>query len=102
MIRTVSPAAGRDEGHAHDGDARRRNQLVDLDHVRVAATTTKTRPRSRSKAPEELEHKFEDELMAVAEQLIVKGKEQGYLTPDDVLAAFPEMVAEPEIGRAHV
>src|SRR5258708_11575137 len=28
--------------------------------------------------------------------LIVKGKEQGYLTPDDVMGAFPEMEAEPE------
>src|SRR6266568_5184737 len=34
--------------------------------------------------------------MAVAEQLIVKGKEQGYLTPDDILQAFPEIDAEPD------
>ncbi|MEA2656271.1 MAG: hypothetical protein QOI23_1636, partial [Chloroflexota bacterium] len=26
--------------------------------------------------------------MATAEQLIVKGKEQGYLTPDDILQGF--------------
>jgi len=49
-----------------------------------------------SKAVEKPEHKFEDELMAVAEQLIVKGKEQGYLTPDDILQGFPEIDAEPE------
>jgi len=42
------------------------------------------------------EQKFEDELMAVAEQLIIKGKEQGYLTPDDVLQGFPEIDAEPD------
>ena len=45
---------------------------------------------------EKPEHKFEDELMAVAEQLIVKGKEQGYLTPDDILQGFPEIDAEPD------
>jgi RNA polymerase primary sigma factor len=48
------------------------------------------------KAVEKPEHKFEDELMAVAEQLIVKGKEQGYLTPDDILQGFPEIDAEPD------
>jgi RNA polymerase primary sigma factor len=34
--------------------------------------------------------------MAVAEQLIVKGKEQGYLTPDDILQGFPEIEADPD------
>ncbi|TMC83559.1 MAG: hypothetical protein E6J06_08570, partial [Chloroflexi bacterium] len=43
-----------------------------------------------AKTVEKPEPKFEDELMAVAEQLIVKGKEQGYLTPDDILQGFPE------------
>ncbi|MDQ2942054.1 MAG: hypothetical protein M3R21_00090, partial [Candidatus Dormibacteraeota bacterium] len=47
--------------------------------ARVAGTANKTGRRRGSKSPESLEHKFEDELMAVAEQLIVKGKEQGYL-----------------------
>jgi RNA polymerase primary sigma factor len=45
---------------------------------------------------EKPEQKFEDELMAVAEQLIIKGKEQGYLTPDDILQGFPEIDAEPD------
>jgi RNA polymerase primary sigma factor len=40
------------------------------------------------------ESKFENELIALAEQLIVKGKEQGYLTPDDILQGFPEIDAE--------
>src|SRR5258708_7943414 len=34
--------------------------------------------------------------MAGAEQLIVKGKEEGYLTPDDDLQGFPEIDAEPD------
>ncbi len=37
-----------------------------------------------------------DTLAATAEGLIVRGKEQGFLTPDDVLASFPEMDAEPD------
>jgi RNA polymerase primary sigma factor len=37
-----------------------------------------------------------DLLAAAAEALIVRGKEQGFLTPDDVLASFPEMEAEPD------
>ena len=49
-----------------------------------------------AKTQTKIEVKFEDELMAVAEQLIVKGKEQGYLTPDDILQGFPELDAEPE------
>ena len=49
-----------------------------------------------AKTVERPETKLEDELIQVAEQLIVKGKEQGYLTPDDVMGAFPEMEAEPE------
>jgi RNA polymerase primary sigma factor len=48
------------------------------------------------KAADKPEQKFEDELMGVAEQLIVKGKEQGYLTPDDILQGFPEIDAEPD------
>ncbi len=66
--------------------------------VKQAATpsTTAGKPAKAGKAVEKPEAKFEDELMAVAEQLIVKGKEQGYLTPDDVLQGFPEIDAEPE------
>ena len=37
-----------------------------------------------------------DELISVAERLIVRGKEQGYLTPDDILQGFPEIGAEPD------
>ena len=63
--------------------------------ARAAKVVTKVGNRA-SKAVEKPEHKFEDELMAVAEQLIVKGKEQGYLTPDDILQGFPEIDAEPD------
>ena len=58
-----------------------------------AATETGTRG---NKVQKKLEHQIEDELMAVAEQLIVKGKEEGYLTPDDILQGFPEIDAGPE------
>jgi RNA polymerase primary sigma factor len=37
-----------------------------------------------------------DTLAAAAEALVIRGKEQGFLTPDDVLASFPEIDAEPD------
>ena len=43
-----------------------------------------------AKTKEKLEARFEDLLIQQAEVLIVKGKEQGYLTPDDVLDGFPD------------
>ncbi len=64
--------------------------------ARVAKVVTPKVGNRAGKAAEKPEHKFEDELMAVAEQLIVKGKEQGYLTPDDILQGFPEIDAEPD------
>jgi len=60
----------------------------------VATPKTNTRATKVVEKPEG--QKFEDELMAVAEQLIIKGKEQGYLTPDDILQGFPEIDAEPD------
>ena len=39
---------------------------------------------------------FEDELVAVAEQLIIKGKEHGCLAPDDILQGFPQIDTEPD------
>jgi RNA polymerase primary sigma factor len=67
--------------------------------VATTATTpkvaSKNGPRA-GKAEAKPEHKFEDELMTMAELLIVKGKEQGYLTPDDILQGFPELDAEPD------
>jgi RNA polymerase primary sigma factor len=37
-----------------------------------------------------------DHLVVAAELLIVRGKEQGNLTPDDILAGFPTMEADPD------
>src|SRR5487761_686893 len=92
MVRTPSPAAARDEGQVHAQDARRRNHRIGPMSACMATTATNT----AIKAVERPENKFEDELIAVAEQLIVKGKEQGYLTPDDILQGFPEIEAEPD------
>jgi len=68
---------------------------ADIARVVKAAATPKAGGRA-GKQVEKPEQKFEDELMAVAEQLIIKGKEQGYLTPDDILQGFPEVDAEPD------
>jgi RNA polymerase primary sigma factor len=91
MVRRVSPTADRNEEHVHD----RRTHLVGREIARVAEAATETGTRG-GKAREKPEHKFEDELMAVAEELIVKSKEQGYLTPDDIMQGFPEIDAEPD------
>ncbi|HUZ90060.1 MAG TPA: RNA polymerase sigma factor RpoD [Candidatus Acidoferrales bacterium] len=48
------------------------------------------------KTREKVELRFEDLLLQQAEALIVKGKEQGYLTPDDVLDGFLDLDAEPD------
>jgi RNA polymerase primary sigma factor len=37
-----------------------------------------------------------DRLAASAEALIIRGREQGSLAPDDVLAAFPDVEADPD------
>ena len=42
------------------------------------------------------ESTFEDKLTQTAEALIIKGKEHGYLTPDDILESFPKTEAEPD------
>jgi RNA polymerase primary sigma factor len=38
----------------------------------------------------------DDEVVHAAETLVIRGKEQGRLTPDDVLQGFPEIEAEPD------
>jgi RNA polymerase primary sigma factor len=91
MVRTVRPGTDRNDEHVHD----RRTGLVGREVAHLAKAATKTGTRAGN-AVEKPEHKFEDELMAVAEQLIVKGKEQGYLSPDDILQGFPEIDAEPD------
>ncbi|MBJ7595680.1 MAG: RNA polymerase sigma factor RpoD [Candidatus Dormibacteraeota bacterium] len=37
-----------------------------------------------------------EKLTVTAQQLIIKGKEQGCLSPDDVLTSFPDIEAEPD------
>jgi RNA polymerase primary sigma factor len=37
-----------------------------------------------------------DQLTSAAESLIARGKDQGFLTPDDILASFPEIETEPD------
>src|SRR5437764_9071487 len=40
--------------------------------------------------------RIEDPLVLAAEALIVKGKEQGFLSPDDILAGFPDVEFDPD------
>ncbi|MEP7105703.1 MAG: RNA polymerase sigma factor region1.1 domain-containing protein, partial [Chloroflexota bacterium] len=49
-----------------------------------------------AKTQEKVETKLEDLLIQQAEALIVKGKEQGYLSPDDVTEGFGDMDVEPD------
>ncbi len=91
MARTVTPPADHDAKHI----PKRGTRLVGRDIAFAAKAATETGTRG-STAQENPEHKFEDELMAIAEQLIVKGKDQGHLTPDDVLQGFPEIDVEPD------
>ncbi len=37
-----------------------------------------------------------EDLVRAAEQLILKGKEQGFLTPNEILEPFPELDADPD------
>jgi RNA polymerase primary sigma factor len=57
----------------------------------TAATTT-----ARSRAATLPPPSGADLLVSAAEALIIKGKDHGYLTPDDILAAFPEIDVEPD------
>jgi RNA polymerase primary sigma factor len=54
-------------------------------------------PRGGARRPEpDPKTKREESLVVSAEALIVRGKEQGYLTPDDILATFADLEAEPD------
>jgi RNA polymerase primary sigma factor len=53
---------------------------------------TEAKGRGRAKPP----RGRDDELILVAEALIIKGKDQGFLTPDDILTAFTGIDAEPD------
>jgi RNA polymerase primary sigma factor len=58
----------------------------------VTAATTTSRSRAATLPPPS----GADLLVSAAEALIIKGKDHGYLTPDDILAAFPEIDVEPD------
>jgi RNA polymerase primary sigma factor len=92
MAKTSSPTGDRDEGHVHD----RRTQLAGLEIARGARAATVVETRGGSKLSGRPADGPADELISVAERLIVRGKEQGYLTPDDILQGFPEIGAEPD------
>jgi len=62
------------------------------DRVEVTTAATTTRSRAASLPPPS----GADLLVSAAEALIIKGKDHGYLTPDDILAAFPEIDVEPD------
>jgi RNA polymerase primary sigma factor len=49
-----------------------------------------------AKTQEKVETKLEDLLIQQAEALIVKGKEQGYLAPDDIGEGFGDLDVEPD------
>jgi RNA polymerase primary sigma factor len=53
---------------------------------------TDAKGRGRAKSP----RGRDDELILGAEALIIKGKDQGFLTPDDILTAFTGIDAEPD------
>jgi RNA polymerase primary sigma factor len=58
----------------------------------VTTAATSTRSRAATLPPPS----GADLLVSAAEALIIKGKDHGYLTPDDILAAFPEIDVEPD------
>ena len=62
--------------------------------VEVVSETvvTDAKGRGRTKPP----RGRDDELIVIAEALIIKGKDQGFLTPDDILTAFTGIDAEPD------
>ena len=88
-VLTVAPAAAADTAAAADATKAALTKPV-------PGRPGPGRPGKAGKGGDKPEQRFEDELMGVAEQLIVKGKEQGYLTPDDILQGFPEIDAEPD------
>jgi RNA polymerase primary sigma factor len=52
--------------------------------------------RGRGKGAEGGRGRKDDELLLTAEALIRKGKDEGFLTPDDILAGFSGIDAEPD------
>jgi RNA polymerase primary sigma factor len=92
MVKTATPTAPRDEEHVHHG----RTHVLGPQIARGARAATEAKTRGGGKPSGWPAKRLADELITVAEQLIVRGKEQGYLTPDDILQGFPEIEAEPD------
>jgi RNA polymerase primary sigma factor len=55
-----------------------------------------SKARGRAKPVKEVKRGRDDELIIIAEALIIKGKDQGFLSPDDILAGFVGIDAEPD------
>jgi RNA polymerase primary sigma factor len=91
MAKTATSTADRDEVRAHDPSG----PVLRRENGRVTKVAPKNGTRVR-KQVEKPEPKFEEELMAAAEQLIIKGKDQGSLTPGDIIEGLPEIDAEPD------
>jgi RNA polymerase primary sigma factor len=92
MVKTASPTADRDEGRVHD----RGTHLVGPEIARRVRVATGSKTRGEGKLAGWSANSLADELISVAEQLIIKGKEQGYLTPEDIAQGFPKIDAEPD------
>jgi len=92
MAKTARPKADRDEGRVHD----RRTHLAGREIARAAGVATVVETKGGSKLSRWPANGLADELISDAEHLIVRGKEQGYLTPDDILQGFPEIEGEPD------
>jgi RNA polymerase primary sigma factor len=60
-------------------------------NLKDAPTTKKPPPPGGGKLK-----RSEDPMVLAAEALIVKGKEQGFLSPDDILAGFPDVELDPD------
>src|ERR1700686_2434913 len=60
-------------------------------NLKDAPTTKKVPPPGGGKLT-----RAEDPMVLAAEALIVKGKEQGFLSPDDILAGFPDVELDPD------
>src|SRR5258706_935691 len=69
--------------------AKRRSGAGDL------CSACSARPRATARGHVTLTHSG-DELVASAEALIVRGKEQGFLAPNEVLDAFGDIEADPD------
>ena len=66
---------------------------IEVDVQVISETVvTDAKGRGRAKSP----RGRDDELILGAEALIIKGKDQGFLTPDDILTAFTGIDAEPD------